>query len=91
MCDRARNSNGDTFLVHAQFRLRNYCPRKWYAIASFAPTEPLFVISSDRTMAGLAAGMLRGAGCMRPVVVDGGMQMWDAQGLPEAHSWRLPL
>ena len=43
---------------------------------------PLFLISDRQASASLAAGMLRAAGCVQPVVVEGGMHLWEAQGLP---------
>jgi rhodanese-related sulfurtransferase len=45
-------------------------------------TEPLYVICRSRVLAGLASGILTGAGCANAVVVDGGMETWQAQGLP---------
>jgi rhodanese-related sulfurtransferase len=45
-------------------------------------TEPLYIICNNRVRASLAAGMLTGAGCRQPVVVDGGMNIWVRQGLP---------
>jgi len=45
-------------------------------------TEPLYIICNNRVRASLAAGMLTGAGCRHPVVVDGGMNTWVRQGLP---------
>jgi rhodanese-related sulfurtransferase len=45
-------------------------------------TEPLYVICRSRALAGLASGILEGAGCSNAVVVDGGMETWQAQGLP---------
>ena len=45
-------------------------------------TEPLYVICRSRVLAGLATGILEGAGCANAVVVDGGMEAWQAQGLP---------
>ena len=45
-------------------------------------TEPLYVICRSRVLAGLASGILKGAGCANAVVVDGGMETWQAQGLP---------
>jgi len=55
-------------------------------------SEPVFVISEDRALAGMAAGMLRGAGCSQPVVIDGGMKLWEAQHLPSVrrHRWHWP-
>jgi rhodanese-related sulfurtransferase len=45
-------------------------------------TEALYIICNNRVRASLAAGMLTGAGCRHPVVVDGGMNTWVRQGLP---------
>ena len=42
----------------------------------------LFLICNGRVRASLAAGMLREAGCLDPVVIEGGMKSWKAQGLP---------
>jgi hypothetical protein len=42
----------------------------------------VFLICWNRTRASLAAGLLRDAGCKHPVVLDGGMELWEAQGLP---------
>jgi rhodanese-related sulfurtransferase len=44
-------------------------------------TEPLYIICNNRVRASLAAGMLTGAGCRQPVVVDGGMETWVREGL----------
>jgi rhodanese-related sulfurtransferase len=52
-------------------------------------SAPLFVVSQDRALAGMAAGILRGAGCIQPVVVEGGMETWEAQGLPAVHTSRF--
>lgn len=71
--------------------LKKLLPAKVVRDRKLAPNEPLFVVCQNRIMAGLAAGMLQGAGCMHPVVVDGGMQNWEARGLPEEHSWRFRL
>ena len=51
--------------------------------------NPLFIVSGDRVSAGMAACMLRGAGCAEPVVVDGGMKAWEAEGLPAVRSRRV--
>lgn len=45
-------------------------------------TEPVYVICRSRVLAGLASGALEGAGCTGAVVVDGGMETWEAHGLP---------
>jgi len=46
-----------------------------------AATEPMYIICSSRVRAGLAAGILTGAGCGQAIVVDGGMDTWVRQGL----------
>ena len=51
---------------------------------------PLFVIGRAKAKASLAAGMLEAAGCLCPVVVEGGMRLWDAQGLPVVYPLRRP-
>jgi rhodanese-related sulfurtransferase len=46
-------------------------------------TERVYVISADgHTQASLATGVLRSAGCVNAVPVDGGMKDWVARGLP---------
>jgi rhodanese-related sulfurtransferase len=55
---------------------------------SLPQTEPLFIICGDHLKASLAVGMLRGAGCLRPVIVEGGMDLWETQGLPAVRPWR---
>jgi len=46
-------------------------------------TERVYVISADgHTQASLATGMLRSAGFVNAVPVDGGMKDWVARGLP---------
>jgi rhodanese-related sulfurtransferase len=50
---------------------------------------PMFIISQDRALASMGAGILRGAGSIQPVVVEGGMETWKAQGLPTVHTPRF--
>jgi rhodanese-related sulfurtransferase len=57
-------------------------------------TEPLYIICNNRVRASLAAGMLTGAGCRHPVVVDGGMESWVRLGLTvvcKRPFWDSPL
>ena len=57
-------------------------------------TEPLYIICNNRVRASLAAGMLTGAGCRHPVVVDGGMETWVREGLSVVFKrpfWDFPL
>jgi rhodanese-related sulfurtransferase len=54
-----------------------------------AKSDPVFLICWNRARASMAAGLLRDAGCQHPVVLDGGMQLWEAQGLPVVHPIRV--
>jgi rhodanese-related sulfurtransferase len=45
-------------------------------------SRPLFLVCDGRLRASLAAGLLRGAGCLEPVVMEGGMESWRGLGLP---------
>jgi len=46
-------------------------------------TQVVCVISSDgQARASLATGILRSAGCVNAVVLEGGMKDWTAQGFP---------
>jgi rhodanese-related sulfurtransferase len=57
-------------------------------------TERVYVISADGlATASLATGMLRSAGCVNAVPVDGGMKDWVAHGFPvwrQRFSFRIP-
>ena len=53
--------------------------------------EALVVISDTRIRATLAAGVLRTAACLKPIVLEGGMEAWEAEGLPTERSWRFRL
>jgi rhodanese-related sulfurtransferase len=44
-------------------------------------SDPVFVVCRNRIRASMAAGLLRDAGCKQPVVLDGGMGLWETQGL----------
>ena len=52
-------------------------------------SDPVFLICWNRARASMAAGLLREAGCQQPVVLDGGMELWEAQGLPVMHPIRF--
>lgn len=62
--------------------LQKMSPVKLLRERKLAASEPFFIISENRALAGMAAGLLRGAGCSQPVVVEGGMANWEARGLP---------
>lgn len=54
-----------------------------------AKSDPVFLICWNRMRASMAAGLLRDAGCQHPVVLDGGMELWETQGLPVVHPIRF--
>ena len=69
--------------------LNRFAPAKILHERKAARKQPVFVVG-DRVRAGLAAGMLRGAGCNLAVVLDGGMDAWEGQGLPAINRrWRM--
>jgi len=69
--------------------LNQLSPAKVLQERKQAASEPFFIIGRNRALAGIAAGMLHGAGCDRPVVVDGGTQIWETEGLPTvSNDWR---
>ena len=43
---------------------------------------PIFLISDQCARASMAAGILQAGGCVHPVVIEGGMRLWETQGLP---------
>ena len=54
-----------------------------------AKSDPVFLVCWSRIRASMAAGLLREAGCEHPVVLDGGMELWETQGLPVVHPIRF--
>jgi rhodanese-related sulfurtransferase len=64
------------------FPLRELSGPKLLRERKLPARQPLFIISSNRVRASLAAGILNGAGCLQPIVVDGGMDAWMSRGLP---------
>lgn len=53
---------------------------------------PLYLMCRRKTLASLAACGLAGAGLDEAVVVEGGLEAWQNQGLPvvRSTSWRMP-
>lgn len=51
----------------------------------------VFLICRRQIRASLAAGMLRSTGRLRPVIVAGGMELGEAQGLPTVHTLRMQM
>lgn len=58
------------------------CPTKVLRERVGLKSDPVFVVCRNRMRASMAAGLLREAGCKHPVVLDGGLQLWETQGLP---------
>ena len=69
--------------------LASFHPEKVLQERTGAISDPVFLICWNRVRASMAAGLLREAGCKHPVVLDGGMEMWEAQGLPVVHPIRF--
>ena len=69
--------------------LRSLNPTKVLQERVGAKSDPIFLICWNRTRASMAAGLLREAGCKHPVVLDGGMGLWESQGLPVVHPIRF--
>ena len=67
--------------------LNSLCPEK---IRREHATDlgPLFLVCRRGIRASLAAGMLRSTGRLRPIIVTGGMELWEAQGLATVRSLR---
>jgi rhodanese-related sulfurtransferase len=77
----------------AEFNRIHICGARSVPLKTLRPTkvlqervgtrsDPVFVVCRNRIRASMAAGLLRDAGCKFPVVLDGGMELWENQGLP---------
>ncbi len=53
--------------------------------------SPLFLVCRRGIRASLAAGMLRSTGRLRPTIVAGGMEQWEAQGFATVRSLRVQM
>ncbi len=71
--------------------LNRLCPAEIMREHGSDDLSPLFLICRRRIRASLAAGMLRSGGRLRPVIVTGGMELWEAQGFPTVHSRRVQM
>jgi rhodanese-related sulfurtransferase len=69
--------------------LKEMSPAKIVSEHKLKASGPLFVVCRNRALASLATGMLRAAGCNRPVVVEGGMRTWEIFGLPAVPTRRF--
>jgi rhodanese-related sulfurtransferase len=69
--------------------LATLCPTKVLRERAGRKSDPVFLVCWNRMRASMAAGLLREAGCKHPVVLDGGMQLWENQGLPVVHPIRF--
>ena len=50
-----------------------------------------FLVCRRHVRASLAAGMLQSTGQVRPVILAGGMELWEAQGLPTTSANRAQM
>jgi rhodanese-related sulfurtransferase len=62
--------------------LQGFLPAKVIQRRRLKKTDPLFLICGDHLKGSLAAGMLLAAGFEQAVIVEGGMDLWEKQGLP---------
>ena len=51
----------------------------------------VFLVCRRRIRASLAAGMLRSTGKLRPIIVAGGMELWEAEGFPTVQTLRTQM
>lgn|SRR6516162_362863 len=69
--------------------LKEMSPAKIVSEHKLKASEPLFLVCRNRALASLASGMLRAAGCSQPVVVEGGMRVWEIMRLPAVPTRRF--
>ncbi|MGB8341021.1 MAG: rhodanese-like domain-containing protein [Chthoniobacterales bacterium] len=71
--------------------LNRLCPEKILREHGNDDSGPVFLVCRRGIRASLAAGMLRQTGRLRPIIVAGGMELWEAQGLPTVHTFRMQM
>ena len=71
--------------------LNRLCPEKIRREHGNDDSGPVFLVCRRGIRASLAAGMLRPSGRLRPIIVAGGMELWEAQGLPTVHTLRMQM
>ena len=71
--------------------LDRFCPAKIMREQENDDLGPLFLVCRKGIRASLAAGMLRPTGRLRPIIVTGGMERWEAQGLPTVRTRRMQM
>ncbi len=71
--------------------LDRLCPAKIMREYGNDDLGPLFLVCRRGIRASLAAGMLRPTGRLRPIIVTGGMERWEAQALPTVHTLRMQI
>ncbi len=69
-------------LVARSIPLSCFEPHSVLAHRKLDRRAPLYIMSRERALASLAACSLSSAGLAEPVVVEGGIQAWEAQCLP---------
>jgi rhodanese-related sulfurtransferase len=72
--------------------LSSFEPHSVLASRKLDRHAPLYIMCRRKTLASLAACGLNGAGLDEPIVVKGGLEAWERQGLPVVRkkSWRRP-
>ena len=84
-----------------QFECSHICGARSIPLKRFRPAKivrehgddlpAVFLICCRHIRANLAAGMLRSTGRLRPIIVAGGMELWEAQGFATVQSLRVQM
>ena len=77
-------------LVARSIPLKTFEPHSVLAHRRADKHAPLYIIGERKAVASLVAGELAAAGLDEPIVVEGGLEAWEGQGLPvkRERSWR---
>ena len=77
-------------LVARSIPLANFEPHSVIAHRKLDKRAPFYIMCQKRVLASLAAGSLASAGMLEPIVVAGGIEAWEEQGLPVVRKrvWR---
>jgi rhodanese-related sulfurtransferase len=80
-------------LVARSIPLSEFEPHSVLAHRKLDKSAPLYIMCRKKTLALLAACSLAGAGLDEPIVVEGGIEAWEGQGLPVVRkkSWQMPV
>jgi rhodanese-related sulfurtransferase len=77
-------------LVARSIPLKNFEPHSVLAHRRDKPAAPIYIFGERRAQASFVACGLAAAGLAEPVVIDGGIEAWEAERLPviRIRSWQ---